>query len=71
MSSFENVEGAGYEGESLDASGVTLVVGRREEAAVAASSAELLKTDDAELLCELADPTVLIKSAGDDSLSST
>lgn len=71
MSWFEDA-GAGEcenEGESLEGAGVTLVESR--EAAVATGRAELLKTEDAELACEVEDPPVLVMSPGEDSSSST
>lgn len=43
---------------------------RRDEGAVADGRSELLNMDDAELACELADPTVLGISAVGDALSS-
>ena len=46
MSDFANVVLDEYEGESLDAMGVRLEVGKRDVAAVPACRAEVLNTED-------------------------
>lgn len=57
------------EGESVEVKGVAFMDGP-EDVAVAAGSAEPLKTEEAELACELVEPTVLGISPGDEPLSS-
>lgn len=57
------------EGESFDGAGVTLVESR--EVAVATGRVDVLKTEDAELACEVEEPPVLVMSPGDGSSSST
>lgn len=57
------------EGESVEVNGVALMDGPAD-VAVATGTAEPLKREDAELACELVEPTVLGISPGDDPLSS-
>lgn len=57
------------EGESVEVKGVALIDGPAD-VAVATGTAEPLKTEDAELACELVEPTVLGISPGDEPLSS-
>ena len=70
MSDLDEASCDGYDGESFEVTGVTFVE-RAEEGAVADSRAALLKIEEPELVCEVAEPPVLGISAGGDSLSST
>lgn len=58
------------EGESVEVKGVALMDGPADVAVAAGRAEEALKREDAELACELVEPTVLGISPGDDPLSS-
>jgi hypothetical protein len=66
MSSFACAGVDEADGESFDVT----TDDSRDEGAPVACRAELLKTEEAELVCELVDSTVLGMSAGGDSFGS-
>lgn len=71
MSGMTAAEANDWVGESLNAVGVRLDVGRRDDAAMAAPClADELKMDEAALLYELAESTVQGMSASGESFSS-
>jgi hypothetical protein len=69
MSRVAGAEARLADGDPLEARGVTLAVGKREEADVAGGRA--LNTDEAALVCELAESKALGMSPRGESCSST